>query len=1784
MTSTHGPAREANTSAADSHHRSRAALLNYFQEYADTVLSRPNDVTSGSVAESMQPMPPWQTRSETAPVHSASLELPHLSSLPSSDPTDATLQSLRSRIDCLWEELHTPARERTSLCDALRALVPLPASSGQDFAGERIPYAAQEERAFLEVELEGLLHQRKLTVAALRAVSAREEALQRFREAATAASAPPSSFKPALRTRGDGAGGGRGGSPVRSKPQKTASLKSLRPSSAPQGRRSGHQVHEPADQPQPEPILISPGSPGGLRTNLASPKSSHKTAKKSPEAGSGGRRKPEVAPHAGAAKALVAATVEVVERVCAWRVAQTAYATTMPSLPGMAFPRPRPFPWRGECYLVRLCSDVDELANGHATRVGARKLLVGSAYSVAPLNDSALGVLLPKRLTHTPGRLPSQIELEAALAASASERALRRLGSGAFSATAPARTPAKAKEASTSAEFAPVRQALRGADREWAAAQLLSFERQTQAGVTKAIRAALDEQAAAAKAAAEEAAAAEAAAAIAAAEEAAAAEAAVVAAKAAAAEAAAAAKANADAIAATASKAREQAQAGLVRTKGTAGAVMPVPQRFWQFAGALRSLDTMSAQRKDRLIQHMAYEARQMDEEPYDLAKSPTATVKVPSRPIYDPRTGKRLRRVPECMWQFGPALSELGDLNKPKKLALLDHMSHEARCIKDPNHDRFVCAYCFEKHRVEEADKKAKLAEEASPSPASKARNKVSTKWSLAQAWAVKEATARHQACLEANRRGIYSAAVKEALVIEAIAEARAKAKAESMQAEADAKERAASVARNMVHQEWENQGIISPKSMVSGEAFEPQKVEITVELSSAEAEMAHAMMDHEPETPELEVTDTDAAAQNAKAIIPDDVPSEHHAHFEPHQPKSPPLLTSTTEDTGRAAKEQEERAVIWDQHTAATTLQATARRSSAKAKANRRREEKLRVEQERQRMEQDIAATTLQGAARGSLARSELVKKRAEVTPELTDDGIYVPWLRNADSSGVHVPDVKSHRDSANADALDDVSEDLDPEEAWEAEADELVEARSTNTENTIYVGVEPPSLGDLPELAIPANIQESSPSPKSKHGTARGLTSGSEEDSHMNSVWESEASFSAEGTSPSRDEDIPLPPGIPNRVLARIPAHVMLNVLHLQRSFRRRCLAKKNSQAREASLPSGDGAHEGSTVAPAFTIGPERLTLYSINQVCEKFDREKSGKLDTFELYAAIGDLWGQLPTSAQVTAMIEYVGAHETNCLTFDQFIEVLSTDWSKVTRDGFDDFEIVFSKESLGFDIWFDEQAEHIEVNSVFDPNIKDRLAAGDIITTVNGAPLGLVNHPKLLQEKVRNLKRPLRIAFLRPLNKAVAGLDETEEKKSEESSVEAHVGEKTGNLNNGIAMEPSLDAPAAVARSTTQIKLVFSSFDPKDSGELDTFDLGHAVQAVQGQLPSTPQIMAMIETLGVFEAGKVTFQQFLDVLATDWSSITTVDSIEDAYEVSVEKDELGFDVSFDELNGRLNVEEVVDSELRSQVAVKDVLLAINGVPLGFISDLHAVREKIKVARRPVRITFYRRDALDKINNEKPNQTQDEPELHGPQSASMTTNEAAAQPTVTTLEVPQPAIETTNTAAVRSTSTVTSLNLSEIEAIFKRFDWDESGKLDSFELSRAVEVAWGRAPTMTQVLAMIDGVSGDFSLSLQQFVNVLKTDWSTLSEPEENDIAFDVMFSKDTLGFEVAFDETSGEIYVDSITDSDLIGRLDVGDTVLAVDNVPLGAVSDQNVLAERVKSVKRPFQISFYKN
>jgi len=895
-----------------------------------------------------------------------------------------------------------------------------------------------------------------------------------------------------------------------------------------------------------------------------------------------------------------------------------------------------------------------------------------------------------------------------------------------------------------------------------------------------------------------------------------------------------------------------------------------------------------------------------------------------------------------------------------------------------------------------------------------------------------------------------------------------------------------------------------------------------------------------------------------------------------------------------------------------AAIKLQASLRQSSAKAEASRRREEKLRLNEEELRMDQEAAATTLQRSARGLSARNDVKTRCAAVFPEPTDDGIYVPWLKNADSSGVHTPDAVSRRDSANADALDDASEDLDPEEAWEAEADELVKTKSIKPEVANHNGIEPLSLGELTEPTLQTNVQESAPSPNSKNGSARGLTWRSDEDSHLNSVWDSEASV-AEGATPLLDENVPLPPGIPNSVRARIPAHVMVTVLRLQRSFRN-CIANKKAQAQlEASKTRLHSEDKANFATSGFTIGPRRLTLDSIKSVFEEFDKEKSDGLDTFDLFDALEKLWGQQPTTAQVTAMIESLGAYETNRLTLEQFLEAQSTDWSDIPSDGFDDFEITFSKASLGFDIWFDEQSEHIEVNNVLDPDVKGELAAGDTITAVNGAPLGLVNHPKLLQEKVKNLKRPLRIAFMRPLIKKVAQVDEIGENIPVEHLMEANSGAKVDDSNVEAIIEPSPDATVDVASSTAdKIKVVFSSFDKNDSGELDTFNLGHAIQAIRGQLPSTPQIMAMIETLKVFETGKVTFQQFIDVLATDWSSITTADGIEDAYVVSVEKDELGFDVSFDELNGRLTIVEVVDSDLRSQVTVNDVLLAINGVPLGFISDLSAVRKKIKGARRPVRITFFRRDALDKVS-EGPGQLPDLPVLQsasesttkvaahsavttpqafesasektnevGAQPASEMTNKLAAQARVTTLQVPDPASETTNKVAAQST--VTNLNQSEIEAIFKRFDWDESGKLDSFELSRAIEVAWGRAPTMTQVLAMIDGVSGDFSLSLEQFTNVLKTDWSTVSEPEEIDVAFDVLFSNDALGFEVAFDETSGEIYVDSITDSDLIGRLDIGDTVLAVDSVPLGAVSNPSVLTERVKSAKRPFQITFYKN
>jgi hypothetical protein len=57
---------------------------------------------------------------------------------------------------------------------------------------------------------------------------------------------------------------------------------------------------------------------------------------------------------------------------------------------------------------------------------------------------------------------------------------------------------------------------------------------------------------------------------------------------------------------------------------------------------------------------------------------------------------------------------------------------------------------------------------------------------------------------------------------------------------------------------------------------------------------------------------------------------------------------------------------------------------------------------------------------------------------------------------------------------------------------------------------------------------------------------------------------------------------------------------------------------------------------------------------------------------------------------------------------------------------------------------------------------------------------------------------------------------------------------------------------------------------------------------------------------------------------------------------------------------------------------------------------------------------------------------------------------------------------------------------------------------------------------------------------------------------------------DYLGFESAFDEMNGEIYVKSIIDDDLAGRFSFGDTAIAVSGAPLGVVKHPSVFIERV--------------
>jgi len=163
--------------------------------------------------------------------------------------------------------------------------------------------------------------------------------------------------------------------------------------------------------------------------------------------------------------------------------------------------------------------------------------------------------------------------------------------------------------------------------------------------------------------------------------------------------------------------------------------------------------------------------------------------------------------------------------------------------------------------------------------------------------------------------------------------------------------------------------------------------------------------------------------------------------------------------------------------------------------------------------------------------------------------------------------------------------------------------------------------------------------------------------------------------------------------------------------------------------------------------------------------------------------VAELWGHASTMAQLSAMVHEVGAHETHKLSLEQFSDIFTRDWA-ISADELsepvlvdneakvgDMFEEEFGEGSLGFGVLLDELNCRIVVSTT-NSKLNGKVQVGDGVLAVNGVPLGRAFHPGILQVRLKPLRRPLVLTFVRLGASAVEGLfDKPAEAEPTEASV-----------------------------------------------------------------------------------------------------------------------------------------------------------------------------------------------------------------------------------------------------------------------------------------------------------------------------------------------------------------------------------------------------------------------------
>jgi len=363
------------------------------------------------------------------------------------------------------------------------------------------------------------------------------------------------------------------------------------------------------------------------------------------------------------------------------------------------------------------------------------------------------------------------------------------------------------------------------------------------------------------------------------------------------------------------------------------------------------------------------------------------------------------------------------------------------------------------------------------------------------------------------------------------------------------------------------------------------------------------------------------------------------------------------------------------------------------------------------------------------------------------------------------------------------------------------------------------------------------------------------------------------------------------------------------------------------------------------------------------------------------------------------------------------------------------------------------------------------------------------------------------------------------------------------------ALPPRLLQPAAAGTPSSHehVKAVFAKFDTDGSGDLDTFELANAVAALVGRSPSTSQVLAMVQAAGVGDKNTLSLDDFERLVHTfDWdedeADTASTGLGPSVYELEFGEQKLGFRVRNVAERGIIVVSQVSSPIIMGLVGVEDTVLAINGAPLGYVTDHQVLAQKIGSLGRPVRITFSRFRADDRI------------------VLQTTVADAAAAKAARALGVMDDYMANTP----RKMTDV------QIREVFTRFDRDASGDLSTFELGNVVAALLGRPATTREIRAIVEeaaGTEGSSSLTLDQFSAFVRNfDWDAedLRGAHPGNL-FEHTFAHEKLGFGFEAHEGGGVVTVSKVTARSLDGVLRLGDKLVAINGAPIGVVDDPKV-------------------